>query len=188
MVMTILLEWDAMKLSLSSLKRIPENTQGVLNAIFFAVAAAGSAVAFLWLTNLVFRLTIERLAAGSPLVFVLGSLGVISITSLAAGILMSRVSPEAAGSGMPQLKAAYWKDLGFVRLRSVLVKFLGGVLTLGGGTSLGREGPSVYVGGGVAASLAAALGIPKPRRRMPAATGAAAALAAAFNRSPLLRS
>ena len=172
---------EAMKLSLASLRRIPENSQNIFNAIVFSVASAGSAVAFLWLTNLLFRLTIERLARGSLLLFVLGSLGVISITSLAAGVLMTRVSPEASGSGVPQLKAAYWKDLGFVTLRSVIVKFVGGVLTLGGGTSLGREGPSVYVGGGVASSLAAALGIAKSRRRTPAATGAAAALAAAFN-------
>ncbi len=167
--------------SLSSLRRLPENTRSIINSVLYAVTAAGSAVAFLWLTNLLFRATIERLAAGSVLLFVLGSLGVISVTSIGAGVLMSMVSPESAGSGVPQLKAAYWKDLGFVRLRSVVVKFVGGVLTLGGGTSLGREGPSVYVGGGVASSIAAALGVPKTARRLPSATGAAAALAAAFN-------
>ena len=94
---------------------------------------------------------------------------------------MSRVSPETAGSGVPQLKAIYWKDLGFIRLRAVIIKFVAGVLTLGGGTSLGREGPSVFVGGGVASSLSAALGVPKTERRLPVATGAAASLAAAFN-------
>ncbi|MFI5368420.1 MAG: chloride channel protein, partial [Spirochaetia bacterium] len=170
-----------MQFSLSSLKRIPENTRGILNSLLYAAAAAGSAVAFLSLTNLLFRVTIERLAAGSVLVFVLGSLGVIGSTSIIAGILMTQVSPESSGSGVPQLKAAYWKDLGFIKLRSVIVKFVGGVLTLGGGTSLGREGPSVYVGGGIASSLAAAIGVPKSGRRSSAATGAAAALAAAFN-------
>ena len=170
-----------MVFSISSLRRIPENTRGILNSVLYAIAAAGSAVAFLWLTNLLFRVTIQRLAAGSLLVFVLGSLGVISVTSLAAGVLMDRFSPDTAGSGVPQLKAAYWKDLGFVKMRAVIVKFVGGVLTLGGGTSLGREGPSVYVGGGAASGLAAAFGVHKSGRRLPAATGAAAALAAAFN-------
>ncbi len=170
-----------MELSSASLRRIPENTRGILTTVVYAAAAAGSAVAFLWLTNLLFRVTIERLAAGSLPLFVLGSLGVIGVTSLAAGVLMDRVSPDSAGSGVPQLKAAYWKDLGFVRMRAVIVKFVGGVLTLGGGTSLGREGPSVYVGGGTASGLAAAFGVPKTGRRPPAATGAAAALAAAFN-------
>jgi CIC family chloride channel protein len=170
-----------MRFSLSSVRKIPESTRGILIALLYAAAAAGSAVAFLWLSNFVFRMTIERLASTPLLVFVLGSLGVIGITSIAAGVLMTRVSPDAAGSGVPQLKASYWKELGFVKLGSVIVKFIGGVLTLGGGTSLGREGPSVYVGGGVASSLAAAFGVPKTARRSPAATGAAAALAAAFN-------
>ncbi len=147
----------------------------------FAAAAGGSAVAFLWLTNLVFHLGIERLAAASPLVFAGASLGIITVTSVASGLLMHNLAPDSAGSGVPQLKAAYWKDLGFVRFRATLVKFVAGVLTLGGGTSLGREGPSVFVGGGAASNLAAALGIPKTGRRPSVAAGAAASLAAAFN-------
>jgi CIC family chloride channel protein len=170
-----------MSLFYTNLRRIPEDTRGVLYSFLYAGAAAGSAVAFLWLTNLLFHITIEKLATLSPFTFILGSLGVISLTSMASGILMSKVSPLSAGSGVPQLKAAYWKDLGFVPFRSVIVKFVAGILTLGGGTSLGREGPSVYVGGGVASNLAAALGIPKRNRRSPTAAGAAAALAAAFN-------
>ncbi len=170
-----------MVLSLQKLRRIPENTRGILSTLLFAAAAAGAAVAFLWLTNLLFRVTIVRLSTGPALVFVIGSLIVISLTSAASGLLMQKVSPKSAGSGVPELKAAYWKDLGLVQMRSVIVKFIGGVLTLGGGTSLGREGPSVYVGGGVASNLAAALGIPRTGRRQPSATGAAASLAAAFN-------
>ncbi len=170
-----------MNFSLSSLRRIPENTRGILNTLLYAAAAGGAAVAFLWTTNLLFHVTIERLARESTLTFVIGSFVVISVTSAAAGLLMQKFSPRSAGSGVPELKAAYWKDLGFLQLRSVIVKFIGGILTLGGGTSLGREGPSVFVGGGLASNVAAAMGIPKTGRRPPAATGAAASLAAAFN-------
>ena len=171
---------EAMVLSLQKLRRIPENTRGILSTLLFAAAAAGAAVAFLWLTNLLFRVTIVRLSTGPALVFVIGSLIVISLTSAASGLLMQKVSPKSAGSGVPELKAAYWKDLGLVQMRSVIVKFIGGVLTLGGGTSLGREGPSVYVGGGVASNIAAALGIPRTGRRQPSATGAAASLGCGF--------
>ncbi|HUI72931.1 MAG TPA: chloride channel protein [Spirochaetia bacterium] len=170
-----------MELSFEKLRRIPDDTRGILQTLLFAAGAAGAAVAFLWLTNLLFKLTIIRLSTGPVWVFVVGSLIVISFTSALAGFLMQRFSPRSAGSGVPELKAAYWKDLGFLQLRSVIVKFIGGILTLGGGTSLGREGPSVFVGGGVASNIAAALGIGKTRRRQPAATGAAASLAAAFN-------
>ena len=163
------------------LRRIPESTRGILFTLLFAAGAAGGAVAFLWLTNLLFRLTITRLSTEPVLVFVIGSLLVISFTSVGTGLLMHRFSPKSAGSGVPELKAAYWKDLGFLQMRAVVVKFIGGILTLGGGTSLGREGPSVFVGGGVASNVAAAVGVPKTGRRQPAAIGAAAALAAAFN-------
>ncbi len=166
---------------LTAVRRLPENTRRLLASIVFAAVAGGAAVAFLWLTNLVFRIGIERLSTLSPIAFVFGSLCIISVTSVASGFLMHRFSPDSAGSGVPQLKAAYWKDLGSVNLRSAVVKFVAGVLTLGGGTSLGREGPSVFVGGGLASNVSALFGYPKTSRRQPAADGAAASLAAAFN-------
>ena len=172
---------ERLNLIIEDIRRLPENTRGILQSLLYAVAAGGAAVAFLWTTNLVFRETITRLSRLSPAAFVIGSFSVITLSAAISGLLMTRFSPETAGSGVPQLKAAYWKDLGFVKLRAIVVKFVAGVLTLGGGTSLGREGPSVFVGGGVASGLAAALGVPKTERRLPAATGAAAALAAAFN-------
>ena len=154
-----------MKLSLSSFRALPENSRNLLAAVVFAAAAGGSAVAFLWLTNLVFNVGIERLSSASPLVFVGGSLAIIVSTSLVSGLLMFRFAPDSAGSGVPQLKAAYWKDLGFVNLRSIIVKFVAGILTLGGGTSLGREGPSVFVGGGLASNISGLFGFPKSGRQ-----------------------
>ena len=172
---------QGMALSLDELRRVPENTRGIFYTLLFAAGAAGAAVAFLWLTNLLFQVTIVRLSMEPALVFIIGSLIVISVTSVGAGLLMQKFSPKSAGSGVPELKAAYWKDLGFLQMRSVVVKFIGGILTLGGGTSLGREGPSVFVGGGIASNISAAMGVPKTNRRQASATGAAASLAAAFN-------
>ena len=65
--------------------------------------------------------------------------------------------------------------------RVAWLKFVAGVVSIGGGSSLGREGPSVHVAGGAASNLAGLLGEPKQNRRMAAAAGAAAGLAAAFN-------
>ncbi len=59
----------------------------------------------------------------------------------------------------------------------VWVKFIGGALSVGGGNSLGREGPSVQLAGGLASQLSGFLGTAKNERR----TAAAAGLAAAFN-------
>ena len=57
-------------------------------------------------------------------------------------------------------------------------------MSIGGGQSLGREGPTIQIGGNLASSLAGTLGVSKQNRRGASAAGAAAGLAAAFN-SPL---
>jgi len=61
------------------------------------------------------------------------------------------------------------------------VKFLAGMLQIGGGSSLGREGPCVQLAGTAGSLLAGVAGESKQKRRLAAATGAAAGLAAAFN-------
>ena len=113
--------------------------------------------------------------------FLIGSFFVITVSSLIVGYLLNHFSKEAAGSGIPQLKKAFWKDLGFVPWKIVWVKFVAGIISIGGGASIGREGPSVQVAGGVASNMAGLLGVPKQSRRLASAAGAAAGLAAAFN-------
>jgi len=61
------------------------------------------------------------------------------------------------------------------------VKFLAGIISVGGGSSLGREGPSVQIRGTLASNLAGLTGEAKQNRRAASAAGAAAGLAAAFN-------
>lgn len=75
----------------------------------------------------------------------------------------------------------FWKDFGHTPARLASVRFLASALSIGGGQSLGREGPSVQLGGNVASTVAGFLGVSKQNRRTAAAAGAAAALAAAFN-------
>ncbi|RYD30270.1 MAG: chloride channel protein, partial [Verrucomicrobiaceae bacterium] len=105
----------------------------------------------------------------------------IVISSLTVGWLLGSFCPEAAGSGIPQVKLAFWKDFGHSPRRIGLIKFVAGVISIGGGQSLGREGPSVQLGSNLATSLAERLGVAKQKRRGPSAAGAAAGLAAAFN-------
>jgi CIC family chloride channel protein len=131
--------------------------------------------------NTLYQVGILRLSHASTLIFLIGSLVVMVATSLAVGFLLTRFAPEASGSGIPQLKAAFWKDFGAVPWRVVWVKYVAGVLSIGGGCSLGGEGPSVQLAGGVASNLAGLLGEAKQKRRTAAAAGAAAGLAAAFN-------
>src|SRR5262252_6534145 len=71
--------------------------------------------------------------------FILFSLVTILTASLVAGLLVTLACPEAAGSGVPRLKIAFWRDFGFAPIKIVFVKFFAGIITIGGGCSLGRE-------------------------------------------------
>jgi CIC family chloride channel protein len=163
------------------LKRLPKRVETILLTSIYGLAAGLAAVAFQRVVNLLFETVFVRASTESLGMFAGVSLVVIVGTSSIAGWLLARFCREAAGSGIPQVKVAFWKDFGFISWRAVWVKFVAGVLSIGGGSSLGREGPSVHLAGGVASNLAGWLGEPKQHRRLAAASGAAAGLAAAFN-------
>ncbi|MBN2346163.1 MAG: chloride channel protein [Candidatus Aminicenantes bacterium] len=133
------------------------------------------------MTNLLFAKTYLSFAGRSTSFFILASFLVIVGTSTLVGLLLNVFNPEAAGSGIPQVKSSYWKELGFMKFRPVLIKFVAGILSIGGGNSLGREGPSVFIGSGVASNADGLFGTPKRGRRGASVIGASAGLAAAFN-------
>jgi len=101
--------------------------------------------------------------------------------SLVMGYLLYRYFPEARGSGVPQTKAALYAREGKITLSTVFGKFFCTSATLASGIPLGREGPAVQVGGGIASVLGRALGLPRDRVKALIPVGAAAAVAAAFN-------
>ena len=101
--------------------------------------------------------------------------------SFAMGILLFRFFPEARGSGVPQTKAALFVHEGHISLRTVLGKFFCTSVTLASGIPLGREGPSVQVGAGIASFLGRHLGLGPAKVKALIPVGAAAAIAAAFN-------
>src|SRR5713226_7741891 len=103
------------------------------------------------------------------------------VGSLGIGYLLYRYFPDARGSGVPQTKAALFAREGRITLRTVLGKFLCTSATLASGIPLGREGPSVQVGGGIASVLGRLLGLRADQVKKLIPVGAAAAIAAAFN-------
>ena len=163
------------------LEKLPAKGRPILLTTLYGFCGGLSAVGFEVGINRFYARTFLHFAKLSSASFLLGTFAVIVLTSLIAGFLLSRFCPEAAGSGIPQLKLAFWKDFGYVPAKVVWVKFVAGILTVGGGASLGREGPTVQLAGGAASQLAGRLGIAKNGRRLAAAAGAAAGLAAAFN-------
>lgn len=165
----------------SLLQRLPPRGRAVLTTCLYGLAAGVATVTFQLGMTWLYRAGLGRLAAESKLTFLLGSFGILVGSSLIVGWLLNSFCREAAGSGIPQLKLVFWKDFGMVPGRVAWVKFIAGIVSIGGGSSLGREGPSVQLAGAVSSNLAGWAGEAKQSRRSAAAAGAAAGLASAFN-------
>jgi CIC family chloride channel protein len=160
---------------------LPPQARNIATVVVFGLMAGLVAVLFHLAIHAIYEHGILALSHGTKTQFLIGSFLIVAGTSAIAGWMLTQFCRDAAGSGIPQVKLAFWKDFGVIPWRVVWVKFIGGALSVGGGSSLGREGPSVQLASGLASSLSSALGTPKHMRRTAAAAGAAAGLAAAFN-------
>ena len=139
--------------------------------------------ALVGLVVVAFILLTGRLAA---LMFPVGAAGwrrvVIPVLgSLVTGYLLFKYFPLARGSGIPQTRAALFIHDGRISLRSVAGKFVCCSISLASGIPLGREGPAVYIGSGLASTIARRLGLSRAQVRSLVPVGGAAALSAAFN-------
>ena len=144
-------------------------------ALVIGALTGATVVAFILLTG---RLGMRLYPVGGQpwrrLLFPIGG-------SLGIGYLLYRYFPNARGSGVPQTKAALFAREGRITLRTVAGKFFCTSATLASGIPLGREGPSVQVGAGIASVLGRRLGLSNERVKSLIPVGAAAAVAAAFN-------
>ncbi len=116
-----------------------------------------------------------------------GALGLMVVVAAAAAAtavaawLVRRFAPSAKGSGIPHVEAVLRGDVSIAPPRLLFVKFFGGVLAIGAGLALGREGPSVQMGAGLANAIAVFFRRHKADVKALLAAGAGAGLATAFN-------
>src|SRR5579863_10324248 len=103
------------------------------------------------------------------------------VGSLFMGYLLYRYFPDARGSGVPQTKAALYAREGRITAATMFGKFFCTSATLASGIPLGREGPTVQVGAGIASVLGRHLGLRPEKVKALIPVAAAAAIAAAFN-------
>lgn len=164
----------ASRLALSQL-RLREGHLFVALTIVTGVLAGLSAVLFTVMIDAVGRLffgmqpTAVRLFLVPPLV------------SLVTGTLLATYFTGVRGSGIPQTETAYHLNGGRIPSRVPIGKFLTGVLCIGSGHSMGREGPSVQIGAGIGSWVGQWLRMPPERLKDLLPVAAAGALSAAFN-------
>ncbi len=92
-----------------------------------------------------------------------------------------RMESMASGSGIPQVSGEVRGYLDPCWWRVILAKFIGGTISIFGGLSLGREGPSIQLGAMAAKGYSRLRNYDKTREIGLLSCGAGAGLAAAFN-------
>ncbi len=120
----------------------------------------------------------------SLLLSAIGLVVVVAACGLAAMIaawMVRRFAPFASGSGIPHVESVIVQELPMAPYRLIPVKFIGGVLAIGSGMALGREGPSVQMGATVAHFVGRLFRRNTPDGLVLLASGAGAGLATAFN-------
>ncbi len=118
----------------------------------------------------------EESAADYLIIFVTS--GCLALFAL---FLTFRFAPEAGGSGIPEIEGALDHRRPVRWWRVLPVKLVGGIASLGSGMILGREGPSIQIGGNLGKMVADLALLPRFHSMALLAAGGAAGLAAAFN-------
>nr|WP_312886939.1 chloride channel protein [Actinocrinis puniceicyclus] len=159
-------------------------------AVTVGAGAGAGAIAFRWLIR-TFTLLLSGHAdysaaghAANPHIALLGRYFVLFAPVLAGllyGPLVARFAPEARGHGVPEVMYAVARRSGRIGPQVAVVKSLASALCIGGGGSVGREGPIVQIGSALGSTLGMWLRVAQLRLRILVACGAAGGIAATFN-------
>lgn len=140
-----------------------------------------AAVAFHLCIHHLFEWLWRRAESSDPRVSCAILLGAPTLAGLVVGIGVRFFAPDAAGSGIPQTKAAYYNTGGRISARSGIWRFALGSLYVGLGNSLGREGPTVHFSSAIASRIGRWAFRDPARVQSMLPVGMAAGIAAAFN-------
>lgn len=112
-------------------------------------------------------------------IWVLPAFGLVG--GVLCGLIVKYIAPEITGSGIPQVKGFLRGHPIRMNFRSLTAKLMAGILSLGCGLPLGREGPTVQIGASLAGMFVSLISKGEKLKRHFVAAGAGAGLAAAFN-------
>jgi CIC family chloride channel protein len=103
------------------------------------------------------------------------------VAGLVYGPLVHFFAREARGHGVPEVMYAVARRGGRIAPQVAAVKAFASALCIGGGGSVGREGPIVQIGSALGSTVGSLVKVAEGRMRVLVACGAAGGIAATFN-------
>ena len=162
-----------------ALRAIPNESQRVFGlTLLIGVACGLAAVSFHLSILAAERLLIGEVSGASASLWLIA---IPALGGLISGFLLMYIFPDARGSGIPQVKAAYEVKGGRLPLKDAIGKFLVSSIQIGSGASLGREGPTVHICACIASFLGRVTALSQVNIKRIVPVGVAAGIAAAFN-------
>lgn len=127
---------------------VPPKLRFFIQAVLVGLLAGVLAVAFRGALDRAeaLRAALFHWAAGFGVLGMFLAAGAGALAVGASVWLVRTVAPEATGSGIPRVEAVLHHGRELRWFRVLWVKFVGGVLGIGAGLALGREGPTVQMG------------------------------------------
>ncbi len=169
-------------LLLRAFSRVVPSEQGRLLVLTILIGGLCGVTAVLFHLGILSaeRALIDRAFDAGPGRWMFWVVATPTLGALLCGLVLERM-PNVRGSGVPQVKVVYSLKSGRLRLRDAVAKVMISTLQIGTGSSLGREGPTVYICSAIASTVGRWFAISPVNLRRLIPVGTAAGIAAAFN-------
>ncbi len=162
-------------------RRFSDGQRFLVLCVVAGFLCALAAVAIQFAIRGVFSWLWNTASSFDPVIFSAIMLAAPTLAGALIGFSVKRFAPEAVGSGIPQTKIAYYNKGGKISGRSGIWRFSLGILYVGFGNSLGREGPTVHTCAAICSRLGRWVFRDPARVQSMLPVGMAAGIAAAFN-------
>jgi CIC family chloride channel protein len=163
-------------------RELSENSILLAFAVVIGAGSALGVVAFYNAIDLAYMVFYEIPSRYLPRMNLLAYRPLITAGSIAAAwFVMRRVAPGHEGSTVPDVQVAVARRGSRIPFMPVFARTAASAITLGGGGSAGSEGPVAVLGSALGSWLGRVFHFDSQRVKILVASGAAAAISAAFN-------
>lgn len=164
--------------------KMAEHTFMVILAVFVGLITGYGALGLRYLIHLIQVASTQHFAYTLSMVADLPwyqKLLMPAIGGLLVGPIVTFLSKEVKGHGVPEVMESIMLRNGMIRPRVVFAKIVASSICIGSGGSSGREGPIVQIGSAIGSTIGQWFQLPPEKLRTLVAAGAAGGIAAAFN-------